>query len=186
MPIMRQLAAALFLLVLGSVSTGCSTLVKWPTVALRSTTLGQATPTGVTVNFDLDLTNPNSFSLPVNRAQYKLALGGVVVVNDSAAPDATIPANGTIPLRIPVAVTFESLLAAGEALRKSGGDVPYNLDGNLEFGDRQKIGDLALNAPLHFTGTLPLRQILKDPQVLLQSPAARKLAEQVWGGLFDR
>jgi LEA14-like dessication related protein len=183
---MRKVLPGIFLVLAGWFVGGCSALVQKPTVTLQSAAIDHASPAGVVVNFDLNVSNPNGFAIPVTRAQYKLALGGVTVIDDKATPEGSVPANGALPVRLPVTLTFESLLNAGQAIRQSGGNVPYDFDGSLDFGSPKYLGTATLSAPVHFTGTLPLRQILKDPQVLLQSPAARKLAEQVLGGLFDR
>ena len=40
--------------------------------------------------------------------------------------------------------------------------------------------------PLQYSGTLQLRQLLRDPKILLSSPTARKLAEEALGGLLGR
>src|SRR5678816_4348004 len=66
-----------------------------------------------------------------------------------------------------------------------GGDIPYDLDGGLSFDTGNPFGG-ALRVPLRHSGTLPLRQVLNDPQALLRNPAARRLATTVLGGLFRR
>jgi hypothetical protein len=43
-----------------------------------------------------------------------------------------------------------------------------------------------VRVPVRFRGTLPVRQLLKDPGLLVRSSAARKLAQDVLGGLLGR
>src|SRR5689334_13132258 len=91
--------------------TGCSALqsalnVQKPTATFRSARLENVTADGLTANFDVAVDNPNSFSLPLTAAQYKLALGGVQVIDDQAKPDAAIPAKGSLPVTVPVRLNF--------------------------------------------------------------------------------
>jgi hypothetical protein len=43
-----------------------------------------------------------------------------------------------------------------------------------------------LRVPLQYNGTLPLKEILNNPQAVMQNPAAQKLARELIGGLFSR
>src|SRR5205823_666052 len=82
-------------------SLACSQVQK-PTAALRSADVAAVTADGFTANFALDVRNPNSFKLPLTDADYALSLGGVKITNDTIKPGGSIPANGSIPLTIPV------------------------------------------------------------------------------------
>ena len=130
-----------FCLVFVSLVTGCSALeslnVQKPTATFRSARLENVTADGLTANFDIAVDNPNSFSVPLTRAQYKLALGGVQVVDDQAKPDASIPAKGSLPVTVPVRLSFQHLLSAEQAIAKSGGNIPYDFDGAAAFLPRQ-------------------------------------------------
>jgi LEA14-like dessication related protein len=151
-----------------------------PTAALRDVKLGEVNGQGFTMNFAVDVNNPNSVKLPVSAANYKLAFGGVQVVDGKAKPDEAIPANGSSTVNVPVHLNFEDLLKAKQAIVASRGDVPFSFDGSMDFG-----GGLAsmfgqdVRVPLQYSGTVPLRSLLNNPQVLLNSPAARELA--TWG-----
>ncbi|MDB5333045.1 MAG: hypothetical protein JWP03_4196 [Phycisphaerales bacterium] len=41
-----------------------------------------------------------------------------------------------------------------------------------------------LRVPLQYNGTLPLRDIVNNPQALIRNPAAQRLARRLIGGLF--
>src|SRR4051812_4451498 len=108
------------------VGTGCSSLnVKQPTATLQSVDVPSVSEQGVTVNFGLGVANPNAFAIPLSKAQYKLGVSGVQVIDDEAHPSASIPANGSLPVTVPVHVTFKQLLAAERGIAESGGNVPY-------------------------------------------------------------
>ena len=180
-----------FLLPLCLLSLACSS-VQQPTASLNSADIGGVTADGFTVNFDLGVRNPNSFELPLTDADYALSLGGVKLIDDRVSPGGSIPAGGTSNVVVPVRLSFDSLLKAQRAITESGGDVPYELDGALGFSPGGKAaGGLASlgvpsRIPLRFSGTLPLRQLLSDPQVLLSSPAARKLAQRGLESILGR
>ena len=147
--------------------------------------LGEIDPAGFTMNFNVNVANPNGFALPAAGADYKLGLGGAQVLNGKAKPQGSIPANGSRELTLPVTVAFEDLLAAEQAIRDSGGDVPYDLQGGLSFDTGNPLLG-SVRVPLRYSGTLPLKRVLSDPEALLRSEAARKLAGEVLGRFFGR
>ena len=168
-------------------SLACSA-VQQPSASLKSADIGAVTTEGFTVNFDLGVRNPNSFELPLTAADYALSLGGVKVIDDEVSPGGSIPAGGTSNVTVPVRLSFDSLLKAQRAIAETGGDVPYEFDGALGFKAAGGLASLGIpnRIPLRFSGTLPLRKLLSDPQVLLNSPAARKLAQRGLESLLGR
>ena len=179
---MRTLTIALCLLA----AVGCSGLnVQRPTATVTGMAVQNVTPAGFTMNFGVDLTNPNAFALPLTTADYKVGLGGVGVADGKASPEASVPANGTASVSVPVTLTYEALLQSEQAIVKSGGNVPYTFDGGLSFGTKNPLlGDVRV--PVQTSGTLPLRDVLNNPQALTQSPAARQLAKDLLGSFFGR
>lgn len=174
------------------VSLACSsTPVEKPTARFQSAAIRGATAQGFTVDFDVELSNPNSFTVPLAGADYALALGGVEVLSDEVKPKESIPARGTTSVMLPVTVSFQSLLAAEQAIRQSGGDVPFAFSGDLEFGGSDNplplLGSAGrVRVPFNYRGTLPLRQVLSDPAVLLRSEAARRLAGRALESILTR
>lgn len=168
-------------------SLACSS-VQQPSASLNSAEVGELTAEGFTVNFDLGLRNPNAFELPLTDANYALSLGGVKLIDDKASPGGSIPAGGTSNVVLPVRLSFDSLLKARRAIAAGGGDVPYEFDGALGFAASGGLASLGVpnRIPLRFSGTLPLRRILSDPQTLLNSPAARRLLGRGVEGLLGR
>jgi LEA14-like dessication related protein len=149
--------------------------------------IADVTPKGFTMNVDTDVQNPNSVALPLSNVDYGLALGGVKVVDKAKArpATATIPANGRGTVTIPVALTFENLLAAEESIRKAGGDVKYALDAGLNFDTGVPVvGNLRV--PFSYEGNLNVKELLKTNwRTILNSPAAKELAQKVMGGLLN-
>jgi LEA14-like dessication related protein len=167
---------------------GCAT-VKQPTASFKTMNVTGITPQGFTMAFDLDVRNPNPVALPLSDTDYKLQLGGVNVLEGKAKPEGTLPANGTLPITLPVTVTFENLLAAEKAISQGGGKIPYAFSGNIDLAGAAGASSLlgkSASVPLEYKGTLDLKSLLSDPQVLLQSPAAKKLAQQLMSGWFGK
>ena len=186
---MRHALLAGLLCPLFLLSLACSS-VQRPTASLRSADVGAINAEGFTVNFDVDVANPNAFDLPLTNADYALSLGGVKVVDDKVSPSGSIPAGGRSGVTIPVRLRFEDLLKAERAIRAGGWDIPYELDGALGFSGGGGGGLASLGVPnripLRYSGTLPLRKVFSDPAVLLNSPAARRLAGKGIEGLLAR
>src|SRR4051812_13636098 len=111
---------------------GCASLQR-PSALVKGMNLGDVNAKGFTMNFDIDLKNPNSVAMPLTNADYKLGLGGINVLEGKAKPAGSIPAGGETSVTLPVMLTYENLFAAEEAIRKGGGDVPYNFDGGLQL-----------------------------------------------------
>ena len=177
---------AALLVILCSLGTGCSNLaVQKPTASVKSMSVRGVDAEGFVLDFLVDVSNPNGFALPVAAADYELGMGGVRVLDGEAKPEASIPANGSRAVTVPVSIAFDQLLAAEAAIRDSGGNVPYDLAGGLSFDTGAPLVG-RVRVPLRHSGTIPLRRILSDPEALLRSPAAKRLAAAVFGSFFRR
>jgi len=191
-PMTRTLLRVATLLFVSALGTGCAALnVKEPTASIRSADVQDLTADGLTVNFNVDVQNPNSVSIPLSAAKYKLALGGVEVLSDEAKPDASIPANGSAPVKLPVHLSFQRLLNAEQAIASSGGDVPYSFDGSLEFTPGKLAGlplSQPVRVPVKHSDTLRLRDMVmraaQDPQFLTNPDAQRLIRSVIGGGLL--
>jgi LEA14-like dessication related protein len=184
---MPRPALLLPLVVVCLASVGCSNLsgLQRPTASVTGMELGEVDARGFTMNLGVDVANPNGVVLPLAGADYELGVGGVRALGGRAKPQGSVPANGSRQVTVPVSVAFDDLLAAEQAIRDSGGDVPYDLQGGLTF----QTGNPLLGSPrvpLRYSGMLPLRRVLSDPEALLHSEAARRLAREVLGRFFGR
>lgn len=177
---MRQM----IILSLAGLLLGCQSLqIEKPTASVKGMTVKDVNTSGFTMNFDVDVANPNSVALPFANADYKLALAGVQLVDGKVKPDGAIPAKGSRSVAVPVTLTYDNLLAAKDALVKSGGNFEYALDAGISVDTGAPIlGNLRV--PLKYSGKLPLKDILSNPSVLLRSSAAKKLAAELFGSIF--
>lgn len=186
---MKQPKALAVLLPLVFVSLACS-VVKQPTASFKSMNVTDVTQQGFTMAFDLDVANPNPVALPISAADYKLGLGGVNVLDGKANPAGTIPANGSIPIKLPVTLTYENLLSAEKAIVSGGGKIPYAFNGSMKF-DAGKDNPLmaalgGVSVPLKYEGMLDVKSLVQNPQALMNNAAAKKLAQQLMTSFFNR
>ena len=180
-----NMSPLLWILPLGLFAIGCSAMqLQKPTAAVTGMQVQGVDSNGFTMNFDVDVSNANSVALPLAATDYKIGLAGVNIVQGKAKPEGSIPANGSRSISLPVTLTYENLLAAEQAIVKTGGDVPYALDAGLSLDTGSPLMG-SVRVPLKYDGTLKLRNILNDPRMVMQNPAAQKLARQLIGGLFS-
>ena len=180
----RQLCSAAILLTLVSVAGGCSSM-ELPKASFKSMSITDVTARGFVMNVDVDVENPHAFAIPLTNADYSLSLSGVKVVDGAKVkPAASVPPNGRTTITLPVPLTFENLLTVEEAIRKGGGNVGYGIDAGLSFDAGLPVIGVQ-RVPLQHEGTLNVKELLqKNWSTILNSPAAKELAQKVLGGLF--
>lgn len=163
-------------------SIACSSLER-PTATVRGAQLGEITADGLTLNLDVLLSNPNPVEIPLTKTGYSLSLAGTKVLDGTAEPKTSIPAKGNAPVTLPIQLKWAELIKAKDAIISSGGDIPYSVDGKLGIGGGiPLIGEHSI--PLNYSGTLPLREALRNPATLMKNPLARELATELLKGRF--
>lgn len=165
------------LICLSLLSIGCSSLdLQRPTARITGMDVRDVDPQGFTMNFAVDLQNPNARALPLADIDYKLDLAGASIASGDVKPGKTIPANATQALTVPVRLTYANLIDAGSAISRGGWNIPYKLAGGVGVDTGMPLLG-QMRVPLEYSGELPLKKLLSDPVTLLRSPEARKLAE---------
>ena len=125
-----------------------------PQVRVADARLGRIDLDSLTVDFTLDVANPNDFALPVAAVDWSLALFGQRVGTGTARPDETIPAQASARVPMPVRVSFEQAAGVGRRLL-SGGTIPWDLTATLRFDS--PAGPLAVDVSDAGTWNNPLR-----------------------------
>lgn len=167
---------------------GCSSLsVQRPTASFRSANVTDVSAKGFTLNVDVDVANPNSFAIPLTNTDYSLNLGGSKLIDNAKFKPAAanIPASGKGTVTIPVPLSFENLLAVSSAISKGGGTVKYGLDAGLNFDTGMPVVGTQ-RVPFNYEGSLDVKELLKKNwSTILNSPAAKELAQKVLGGFLN-
>lgn len=160
-PLRAAAAGATAVLILG-IAGACASLVKEPSVSLAQIGLTSIGITGATARVDLDVHNPNSFSLNARAVEYTLSF-------HPGDPDEPEPAEGdwrtmatgrsadavslkggeTTPVTVLVPFSYAELGAAAASLLRDG-RLRYRFSGAFTVGS--PVGDLRI--PFDRTGIL--------------------------------
>ncbi len=132
-----------------------------PTLAIADVRLSGLSLQSVTLQLDLDVSNPYDVALPLAALDWTLGSGGTRLLDGQAAPGAPVPARGVLRVPLSVAVPFDGLLALLPDLRP-GVVVPWEAQVGLSV-DAPLVGRLRL--PVTARGELPVPAV---PQVSLQ------------------
>lgn len=168
-----------------AIGVGCAAMnVQKPTAAVTGMAVKGVDANGFTLNFDVEIHNPNSMALPLAAADYKLGLGGVDVVEGKARPQGSIPAGSSKSVALPVTLTYENLLAAERSIVKSGGNVPYALDAGLSIDTGSPLLG-KLRVPLQYQGNAAAQTNPEQPVGHHAKPRRAEAREGIAGRLVQ-
>lgn len=137
---LRSLAVPLF--AAGLVFGGCAK-PEPPTVKPVSMRATAVSPGRLTLAVELDVHNPNSFPLAVQKVTGMLSLdNGVALGTASAEPRTALPSQASTPVTLNLEVPWQNL-AALAPFALSGSDVPYRFDGTATLGGEKLNTDVA-------------------------------------------
>lgn len=127
---MSRTIRSLSLLVFLGVFAGCgSRLFEQPQVNLQSVQLAGLGLRGGTLLVNLQITNPNSFSLSANQLEYQLAIADMGAGSDTTwldlanglyAEPFSVGAGATENVQVPVEFTYSSLGGAASSVLRAG------------------------------------------------------------------
>ena len=137
----------------------CASLVQEPQVALASVQLAGIGIQGATVAVELDVTNPNGFSLDARGVEYTFYFLPVDVTPDDedwrtlasgrTTQGVTLPGNGTVRVPIEIPFTYREIGDAAASLLRDG-SLRYRFEGAFTVGS--PVGDFRI--PFDRTGLL--------------------------------
>lgn len=121
-----------------------------PQVTVKSVRPLGISLTEQTLMFTLDVSNPNSFSLPIEAVDFVAKLSGQQIASGTSVQSTTIPAKGRGLLEVEVRTKLSDVLGKFRELMTGGGlKLNYGLEGNVKVKDRDAVfpfqlkGDLA-------------------------------------------
>lgn len=115
-------------------ASGCSMFmrsIEKPKADVRTVSVSSAGFTGVTGELHLDVTNPNSFGVPLAGIDWQLSIGGARAVTGSVQLSQTIPAKGVAP--VTTSLTINAMDAAIVAGQLANGARDYKISARLKF-----------------------------------------------------
>jgi LEA14-like dessication related protein len=105
--------------------------IERPTAKVRDVTVASAGLTGVSGELRLDVTNPNSFGVPLAGIDWELAIGGARAVTGTVELAQTIPARGVAPVVTSLVIDARDAIAVAGALARGARD--YRIAVRLRF-----------------------------------------------------
>jgi len=90
-----------------------------------------------TLLFTLNITNPNSFSLPIEAVDFVAKLSDQKIASGTSVQSATVPAKGSALLEVEVKTKLSDVLGKFRELMTGGGlKLNYGLEGNVKVKNR--------------------------------------------------
>lgn len=130
---------------------GCAALEKSmekPSVSVTQVEFRQAGLQEGLLNAQIEIHNPNSFSLPVKGILYRLTLNEREFANSTMSFDKTIPAQGMVQATLPIRFRYAELIGGlSQILARQ--RVKFQLSGNVDIG--------LFRVPYRKTGEFDLR-----------------------------
>ncbi len=127
-----------------------------PGVNLTGARISDLRADGVSLEFDVDVTNPYAVAMPLSNIRYGLNVGdtaGEPLFKGNLASQGAIPAGGKKSFKVPVDVGFAQLLTAVSSI-KPGQVVPYKTD--LGFSVKIPNTEESLELPVKHEGLFPV------------------------------
>ena len=120
---------------------GCSLFmrsIEKPTAEVRTVAITSAGFTGVTGELALDVSNPNSFGVPLSGIDWQLSIGGMRAVTGTVQLNETIPAKGVAPVKTTLTITATDAIEVAGVL--AAGSRDYQVNVRLHFAT--KVGQV--------------------------------------------
>lgn len=156
-----RLVRTVFMMSAVSLLAACSTLqqmmdVKEPDARVAGVSLSALSLDAATLLVDVEVSNPNGFTLNTAGFDLDLAVAGENIARVQQ-PDAalSVPAKGSNSVKLPVTVNFRDIIAAAGAI-KDKKSVDYALNGKVTV-NLPVLGDVSL--PLNFADALPVPKL---------------------------
>jgi len=113
-------------------SGGIKGIAETPTVQVHKVEMGNFNISGGSATFILNISNPNSFPIPLTGFDYGLRLNGIEVANGIKEQRVTIGAKQSQKLEVPLSLSFSNMLNMLPNLLRTR-KVEYSLGGRLHF-----------------------------------------------------
>jgi LEA14-like dessication related protein len=138
---LRSLTLVLSCAVILASCGALSPIAEKPKVTVRSVSLSSASFTGIDGTIAMDVFNPNSFGVPLNRVTWALSVGGSDPVRGSLDMNDSIPAKSSVPVTGAIRISAGAAIGITAALVS--GNRTYNLQVELFF--QTKFGEISVS-----------------------------------------
>lgn len=123
--------STLAVLVLAACSAIAERAFSRPTILVRGVKVRSVGLTGGSIEVSLQISNPNPYPVPVQRATYRFALADSTEVGQGESATAfTLPAHDSTVVELPLDVSWQGLRAAARDAARDG-TVDYRFSGSV-------------------------------------------------------
>ena len=130
-----------------------------PEVALAGVTISNLTLSHANIIATLDVYNPNTKNVKVEKIQYTLILNGVKIAKGRSLEETVVPANGTAHIKLNIRAPYWDLVRVMSTLQK-GRSAEVLLKGSAKLGG---FGFGSYTYPFERRSVLSLRGLLQLP-----------------------
>ncbi len=153
-------------------ASGCGGMlgkvVTKPDVTFDGLTLRGVSFTGADVGVKFLVTNPNPFSVPLERYAYTFMIGDHTIARGDEGSSVSVPARGEGSFTVPVSITFQEVIDAVESLRGSD-ELPYSISGDVQV-TAGPLGGITI--PFSHSATVPRP---RAPEIRLETIKTRSI-----------
>ena len=128
--------------------TGCTVFVKAPTVTVRGLNVVSLDGSGVGMDLNLTVKNPNPYDIKLLGYRYDLQVLALPLAKGGGREEVSFPSGAETELRIPVKVSYGDMLEIFKR-RPDPDHVPYLLSAGLDL--ETPLGKLSV--PVNRTGS---------------------------------
>ena len=118
--------------------TGCESLTKSflkdPEVTVLNVDVTDLTLSEISVSIKMNVKNPNSIPLKLDRVTYQLNISGDTVTEGTMTEGLQVPALGENTLQLPLKFKFSTVAGILEGMLKSSFTKEYELKGAVKLG----------------------------------------------------
>ena len=157
----RRLRKSLYLLLLFTLLTGCTTLVQKPVVTVKDLNVVSLDAGGAGMELYLNVENPNPFEVSLLGYSYDLKVMALPLARGDAREAIRFPSGTATDLRIPIRISYADLLEIFK--RKPDPDnIPYQIAAGLDL--ETPLGQLTV--PVHKNGTYAIPKQYRPESIL--------------------
>jgi LEA14-like dessication related protein len=136
---------------------GTIPLLKLPSVRVAALTVQKLNLTGATLNLRLQLNNPNSLDLLLQKINYNFVVNGNSWLNGMSSSPQNLSSHGNSYLNIPVSLNFLQMGQTVYQMISGQQEINYDLSGDLNLGSSNELLQ-NMNLPFNRVGSITIQK----------------------------
>lgn len=109
-------------------------LVRRPSISLKNFTVETISLSGAELSIELNIENPNSFELQMNRLSYDLQINGLESISGLMNEEIDVQENSSRNIKLPLSISFLNAGMSAYQILSSNEDLEYKFTGSAAIG----------------------------------------------------